>query len=772
MSQSMDSQRKPSSGPRTTLDVDLGDLPVVSADTDPARSGERPEPAAAAGSRSLPRRLALGVGSVVPGTPYRLHRWLGDGGMGAVFEAEHIDTERRVAVKVLHAQRRSLKWVVDGFRNEARASARIGSPNIVDIYDFKELDDGRLLIAMEFLDGPTLHEELDSERLTWPRVVAIARQVCKGLSAAHEAGIIHRDIKPENIIVTQRDQREDFVKLLDFGVALFTHDGGTVRMSGTAQYMAPESIEGVSDGRADIYSVGCLLYALVVGEPPFGGDTPSDVLDKQRVEEPLPPSQQAGRSIPEDFDALVLKCLAKQADDRFQSMDELEAALCELQIAHGWATAWDDLPPPNVEPERQARIEAGIGAIRNRSRRGSPWPWVLVAALAVALATTVIVWPRAETTPVVDDAFERHEQAAQRAAARFYFVYPSRNDPERHTAYRELLALEALGHEAATTRGAELREQFADTLVRLGDRYWDFEGARPFAYEYYASALVFVESDHARSRTGLSPAGLERLRNRAAAADFTELELLATEPLVALADPDRDTRVKKLQTLQDEQIIPASLAASLDRVLEHPEHRDRRVARAKPTTPRAPKVMPSPDATDSAPPTGTSEDTSQPSSSTSGGSSASASELGFDDDGARAGPALRRNPPRSRRDPSAARKLVAQATKAAAAGDRSRAEALYNQALEADPRNVDALDGLASIAFRKAHYAQSVKHREQAVKLGPRSPKRWVALGDAYFKTLRYSDARKAYQRALELGSSTAPGRLQKLDRKLGITRE
>jgi tetratricopeptide (TPR) repeat protein len=292
--------------------------------------------------------------------------------------------------------------------------------------------------------------------------------------------------------------------------------------------------------------------------------------------------------------------------------------------------------------------------------------------------------------------------------------------------------------------------------VRLGDRYWDFEGARPFAYEYYASALVFAENDHARSRTGLTPAGLERLRARAAKADFTELELLATEPLVALANPDPEARVEELEALREEQ-IPASVAASLDRVLAHPEHKDERLALAPGTTGGEEHELHGA-GVDSGILGTTGDDT--------GGTTGAPVEAGDDAEPESKGGSS--DPPRSRRDPTTARRLVSQAAAADEIGNRQQAEALYNRALEADPRNVDALDGLASIAFRRSRYAESAKRLERAVKLGPRKASRWRLLGDAYFKTLRYSDARKAYRRALDLGDPEAAGRLKKLESKLG----
>ncbi len=711
------------------------------------------------------RRLAMGTGSIIPGTPYKLVRWLGDGGMGAVFEAEHVDIERRVAVKIMHAQRQRLQWVVKGFRNEARASARIGAPNIVEIYDFKELDDGRLLIAMEFLDGPTLREELERAPPSWPRLMAIGRQICKGLAAAHGAGIIHRDIKPENIILVERDGRPDFVKLLDFGVAYFMKEEVSARVGGTAHYMAPESTRGATDTRADIYAVGCLLHELAIGHPPFDGDTTSGIMLKQREQEPTAPSAAAPeRGIPASFDRLVLRCLAKEPDERFETMDALEAALCELQLERGWVTAWDDLPPPAIEQDRRARLEAGLRALNDRSRRPR-WPRLLLAGLAGAAVVTgvLLAWPKPPDPAVQDAALERHTRAARRAAGQFYFVYPPRDAPEGSTAYREVLALEALGETPAAARAAELRQEFADTLARLGDRYWDFPGARPFAYEYYAASLVFAPNERVSNRAGLTPIALERLRAKAARGQFSDHELLATAPLVALAEAEPRDRVAGLEALRSDEAIPATVAASIDRVLDHDDLAPLRLARGR----RGERGRARARSSASPAAAATTGDPLPVGTTTATGGIGEPREDGrteAPDHGEGDLPVL----PRSRREPAVARDLVQQAEAALTRGDRSGAEVLFNRALAADRRNLDALDGLANIAFQGSRYAQSVRLLERAIKLGSRSSRRWISLGDAYFKTLRYPDARKAYARAQALGNREAAGRLAKVDKKLG----
>ncbi|GEM_PF-2076966 len=700
------------------------------------------------------RRLALGTGALIPGTPYRVQRWLGDGGMGAVFEAQHIDTERKVAVKILHTGNLS-RWAVQAFRNEARTSARIDSPNIVDIYDFKALEHGRLLIVMEFLKGPNLREASVDEPLSMARIIAVGRQICRGLSAAHLAGIVHRDIKPENVMLIEREGRPDFVKLVDFGVAQFMSDGGRSHAAGTAEFMAPEARRGEADARADIYSFGCLLYEVSTGNLVFSGASLETLAVRHQQEEPVAPSITAPqRSIPPGFDALVLRCLCKRPADRYQNMDEVEAALCELQIAQGWVTDWDDLPAPPIEAKRRAQLEAGLEGLRARGRRRLRGFWVTLALVSLLIGGLVVLaaWPRPE--PERDQIVEVLSQHAQAAAARFYFIYPPRDDPQGSTAYREVLAIEALPGDLAAERAQSLRAEFGATLVRLGDRYWEHEGARPFAYEYYASALIFVDHERARARVDLSVVALDQLRKKAASGDFNKHELAASEALAALAEPDPRLRDEKLSALRR---APSSLTVSesLDRLLSAEAG-----LRPGDSVEPGPRVDTGGDGSDGPDPDTGETDTDLGDTRTSEtGDGPSQTEAGTDG-------ALDMDP--APRREAEARALVAQAEVASKRGDLDAAERLFNRALAADRNNLSALDGLAAIAFSHARYEEAVKHLERAVKRGRRSSARWLALGDAYFKTLRYEDALGAYSRAEDLGSAAAAARITKIKSKLG----
>ena len=249
---------------------------------------------------------------------YRVLRKIGEGGMGTVYAAEHVEIGKIVAIKILHPHYSTEQELVERFRREARAASRIGHPNIIDVMDFGTTDDGCAYFIMEHLDGIDLADVLSHERrLDANRSCEITIQVCRALAAAHAAGVIHRDLKPENIFLVARDGKADFVKVLDFGVARSA--GRTNRLTnpgiamGTPEYMAPEQAAGgVTDHRSDIYSVGALLYEMVTGQPP-----------QKREGEPIGP-RALRLQLSEDLDRIVVRALAHDPAQRYQSMAQLE----------------------------------------------------------------------------------------------------------------------------------------------------------------------------------------------------------------------------------------------------------------------------------------------------------------------------------------------------------------------------------------------------------------------------------------------------------------
>jgi serine/threonine protein kinase len=283
-------------------------------------------------ARSTPPRSDF-TGRIIEGR-YQIQRVLGEGGMGTVYAAEHVEIGKGVAVKILHPAYSRQQDLVERFRREARAASRIGHPHIVDVTDFGTTEDGCAYFVMEQLDGIDLADVLAHERRLDPaRAAQITIQICRALEAAHAAGVIHRDLKPENIFLVARDGRADFVKVLDFGIARslgqesrLTNPGIAM---GTPEYMAPEqALGGLADRRSDIYSVGALLYEMVTGIPPHGEDEEVSVLKKQEL--PRPP-RELRQEIPEELDAVILKALEPDPAKRHQRMAAFEYDLTKTQ---------------------------------------------------------------------------------------------------------------------------------------------------------------------------------------------------------------------------------------------------------------------------------------------------------------------------------------------------------------------------------------------------------------------------------------------------------
>ncbi len=268
---------------------------------------------------------------------YRLVRKLGEGGMGEVYEAEHIHIEKRVALKLLRAEIMSNAEAVTRFRQEARSASSIGHKNIIEIDDFGTLSDGRVYLTMEFLGGQPL-SDMAKAGLPLNRALDILIQTCIGLGAAHAKGIVHRDMKPDNVFVTMDQTGKDIPKILDFGIAKVSgHDGAQAHLTrtgtifGTPYYMAPEQALGQAiDHRADVYAMGVIMYEVFAGAVPFKADSFMGILTMHITTPPVPPSQVAaahGRWIPPELEQVILYAMAKNPAERFQNMNELVGAL-------------------------------------------------------------------------------------------------------------------------------------------------------------------------------------------------------------------------------------------------------------------------------------------------------------------------------------------------------------------------------------------------------------------------------------------------------------
>ncbi len=316
------------------------------------------------------------LGRVVNGK-FRVEALVGQGGMGRVYRARHLTLDRAVVLKMLHRAYSGDPAVAQRFQREARAASRLDHPNSIAVLDFGEAEDGTLFMAMEHLAGKDLGRILAAEfPLGEARIVRIGAQILSALAEAHAQGIVHRDLKPENVMVELRRGEADFVKVLDFGIAKITVPGASEPkltqaglVCGTPEYMSPEQAHGDDlDLRSDLYSMGVILYQLATGALPFSSDTPVGFLMKHLSEAPTPArARNPEVEVSPALDAVIAKALEKDPAKRFQSADEMRAAL--LACA--------------PEPPRPSTAEAPAASRGRRSRRLF---WIFAGAIAVAVA--------------------------------------------------------------------------------------------------------------------------------------------------------------------------------------------------------------------------------------------------------------------------------------------------------------------------------------------------------------------------------------------------
>src|SRR3954464_3164157 len=292
-----------------------------------------------------------------PSDRYELGDILGFGGMSEVHLARDVRLHRDVAVKVLRADLARDPSFYLRFRREAQNAAALNHPTIVAVYDTGEAEtpNGPLpYIVMEFVEGVTLRDIVHADGPMEPRrAIEVIADACQALNFSHQHGIIHRDVKPANIMIS----RAGAVKVMDFGIARALADSSSVTQTaaviGTAQYLSPEQARGESvDARSDVYSLGCVLYEILTGEPPFTGDSPLAVAYQHVREDPVPPSKRH-EGISPDLDAVVLKALAKNPENRYQTAAEMRADLVRVHSGES-----PEAPKVFTDAERTSMLSA------------------------------------------------------------------------------------------------------------------------------------------------------------------------------------------------------------------------------------------------------------------------------------------------------------------------------------------------------------------------------------------------------------------------------
>ncbi|HEX9105153.1 MAG TPA: serine/threonine-protein kinase, partial [Polyangia bacterium] len=341
----------------------------------------------------------------VLGGRYRVHRRLGEGGMGRVYEAEHLELGRRVAVKVMRRKYADQKAMVERFRVEARSASKIGHPNVVQVFDYGTTQAGEGFIVMELLTGAPLSEVIKQQGpMELGRALSILSEVATALRAAHQSGVIHRDLKPANIFLIRMnaDERER-VRVLDFGMAKLIdittdQQGGLTQAGeilGTPEYMAPEqAIGGEIDRRIDVYALGCVAYEMWTGTPPFSGPNYVTVLAKHMDEKA--PRISDVRDAPPALEQLVARALAKNPEDRPADMGVFLSALHRIADDEGVYASLvparaADLPSmPSMGPmSRMSSTKRRFTRMKRRTRRN-----LMIGAAALVLLAAGAVTER------------------------------------------------------------------------------------------------------------------------------------------------------------------------------------------------------------------------------------------------------------------------------------------------------------------------------------------------------------------------------------------
>ncbi|MFN2269760.1 MAG: protein kinase domain-containing protein, partial [Anaerolineae bacterium] len=405
---------------------------------------------------------------------YRIVEKLGQGGMATVYKAYHPALDRYVAIKVMHPAFLEDPNFLARFQREARIVAKLDHPHIIPIYDFAE-HNGNPYLVIRFIEGETLKARIDRGPIEPQEILRIAQAVGEALTYAHGQGILHRDIKPSNVLLTP----DGGVYLADFGLARMAEAGESTlsrdMMMGTPQYISPEQAKGIRklDARTDVYSLGVVLYELLVGRAPFTADTPYAIVH-DHIFTPLPMPRELKPDLPESLERVLLKALAKEPDDRFQSVEELIAALGSaleppakpkpketVVVPPPSTIARQAEPPPNEATKKLSEVKP-----KPQKRR---WLWgVAIIAAVICLGVSLCLGVRflqkraerirggADAGALFEEAQTARENGDFERALELYEA-AAQADPQMLPAYLEAsMLLQEMGRE----------DESLDTLMR------------------------------------------------------------------------------------------------------------------------------------------------------------------------------------------------------------------------------------------------------------------------------------------------------------------
>jgi serine/threonine protein kinase len=319
---------------------------------------------------------------------YQIIEELGRGGMGRVYKATDTKIKEKVALKLIKPEIASDKKTLERFGNELKIARKITHKNVGKMFDINDAE-GTHFITMEYVSGQDLKGLIrQSGQLGIGTALSIAKQVCEGLAEAHKVGVIHRDLKPSNIMI----DREGSVRIMDFGIARSLKEKGITGagvMIGTPEYMSPEQVEGKEvDQRSDIYSLGVILYEMVTGRVPFEGDTALTIAVKHKTEEPKDP-KELNSQLSEDLSKVILRCLEKDKDKRFQSAGEVRAELTNIE--EGIPTTEQKIPERKPLTSREITVQLNPKKLLI--------PAIIVVVLGIIAVGLWRLLPKKDTVP-------------------------------------------------------------------------------------------------------------------------------------------------------------------------------------------------------------------------------------------------------------------------------------------------------------------------------------------------------------------------------------